>query len=56
MCREGAALPSTQRRALCALFFTLGLEIGGTVVKNLPVNSGDPRDVSSILGCEDPLE
>ena len=55
-CREGAALPSTQRRALCTLFFSLGLEIGGTVVKNLPVNSGDPRDVSSILDCEDPLE
>ena len=28
-CREGAAFPSTQRLALWALFFSLGLEIGG---------------------------
>ena len=26
------------------------------VVKNLPANAGDVRDVGSIPGCEDPLE
>ena len=29
---------------------------GGTVVKNLPANAGDVRDVGLILGQEDPLE
>ena len=29
---------------------------GGSVVKNLPANSGDPGDTSSILRSEDPLE
>ena len=28
----------------------------GTVVKNLPANAGDTRDVGSIPGQEDPLE
>ena len=28
---------------------------GGTVVKNLPANAGDERDVGSILGLEDSL-
>ena len=28
---------------------------GGAVVKNLPANVGDARDVGSILGLEDPL-
>ena len=26
------------------------------MIKNLPANAGDRRDVSSILGQEDPLE
>ena len=26
------------------------------VVKNLPANAGDARDVGSVLGWEDPLE
>ena len=29
---------------------------GGIVVKNLPANTGDIRDVGSIPGQEDPLE
>ena len=29
---------------------------GGTVVKNLPANAGDARDVGLIPGQEDPLE
>ena len=29
---------------------------GGSVVKNLPANAGDVREVSLILGQEDPLE
>ena len=28
---------------------------GGTMVKNLPVNAGNARDMGSILGWEDPL-
>ena len=30
--------------------------LGGTVVKNLPANSGDIRGMGLILGQEDPLE
>ena len=30
--------------------------IGGSVVKNPPVNAGDTRDTGSIPGSEDPLE
>ena len=30
--------------------------IGGSVVKNPPVNAGDKRDTGSIPGSEDPLE
>ena len=29
---------------------------GGSVVKNLPANSGDTGDVGSCLGQKDPLE
>ena len=29
---------------------------GGAVVQNLPANSGDTKDVGSILGQEDTLE
>ena len=29
---------------------------GGSVVKILPANAGDARDVGSIPGSEDPLE
>ena len=28
---------------------------GGTLIKNLAVTKGDPRDTDSILGKEDPL-
>ena len=30
-------------------YFTVGF-LGGTVVKNLPANAGDVRDMGSILG------
>ena len=30
--------------------------LDGSVLKNLPVNAGDARDVGSITGWEDPLE
>ena len=30
--------------------------LGGAVVKNLPVNTGDSRDVGLIRGLEDPLQ
>ena len=29
---------------------------GGTMVKNLPANTGDPRNTGLILGLGDPLE
>ena len=34
----------------------IGAPEGGVVVKNLPANAGDARDMGSILGWEDPLE
>ena len=33
-----------------------GLPRGALVVKNLPANAGDIRDMGLILGQEDPLE
>ena len=38
---------------LCVVFLNFP---GGTVVKNLPANAGDARDVGLIPGQEDPLE
>ena len=54
-----------QQNSVTAVHYTHGIRAmmlsdegfpGSTVVKNPPANAGDPRDVGSIPGWEDPLE